>query len=398
MISTALAGSASFDALAGRRVERADAAPRAADGHDLADLERAGLDEHGGDVATALVDLRLDDRADRVAIGVRLEVLEVGDEEDHLHEVVDAGALLGADRDGDHVAAVLLDEDVVVGQLLLHPVGLGIGLVDLVDRHDHRHAGGADVVDRLLGLRHDAVVGRDHDDRDVGDLRAARTHGGERLVARGVEEDDPLVVVDDLGRTDVLGDPAGLAGGDLRLADRVEQARLAVVDVAHDGDDRRTGAELVGILVGPQRRPAAAVLGAARLDELLAGGLLGRGTLGDASLGRLEAELARDERGGVEVDRLVDGREDPVLDQDVDDLGMADRELLGEVLDDHRVRQLDGSGRPGRRGLGLGDGCGGSARALALRSRPASRAVSTWRHRSPRFRAVPAGARHRALA
>ena len=42
-----------------------------------------------------------------------------------------------------------------------------------------------------------------------------------------------------LVRADVLGDPAGFAGDDVRVADRVEQRGLAVVDVTHDGDDRR---------------------------------------------------------------------------------------------------------------------------------------------------------------
>ena len=53
-----------------------------------------------------------------------------------------------------------------------------------------------------------------------------------------VEEDDALAVVVDLARADVLGDAAALAGGDLGRADGVEQARLAVVDVAHHGHDR----------------------------------------------------------------------------------------------------------------------------------------------------------------
>ena len=48
-----------------------------------------------------------------------------------------------------------------------------------------------------------------------------------------------LPVVADLVGADVLGDAAGLALGDLGLAHRVEQRGLAVVDVAHDRDDRR---------------------------------------------------------------------------------------------------------------------------------------------------------------
>ena len=38
---------------------------------------------------------------------------------------------------------------------------------------------------------------------------------------------------------DVLRDPAGLGLDHRGLANRVEQRRLAVVDVAHDRDDRR---------------------------------------------------------------------------------------------------------------------------------------------------------------
>jgi hypothetical protein len=68
----------------------------------------------------------------------------------------------------------------------------------------------------------------------------------------------------DLARADVLGDATPLARRDLRRAERVEQARLAVVDVAHDRDDR--GARLqVGRVV--------------LVEEDLLGGLRG-GTLG----------------------------------------------------------------------------------------------------------------------
>ena len=67
------------------------------------------------------------------------------------------------------------------------------------------------VVDRLRGLRHHAVVCRDHDHRDVGHLRAAGAHRGERLVARRVEEGHHLAAVVHLVGADVLRDAAGLA-------------------------------------------------------------------------------------------------------------------------------------------------------------------------------------------
>ena len=128
-----------------------------------------------------------------------------------------------------------------VGELGEHAVGVRVGKVDLVHGDDDRHVGRARVRDRLERLRHDAVVGGDDEHGDVGDLRAAGAHGGERLVARRVEEGDLPAVDLGLVGADVLRDPAGLGLDDRRLADRVEQRRLAVVDVAHDRDDRRRG-------------------------------------------------------------------------------------------------------------------------------------------------------------
>ena len=152
---------------------------------------------------------------------------------------------LRRDVDEHRVAAVLLGHQAVLGQLAAHLGRVGVGLVDLVDRDHDRHVGRLGVVERLDRLRHHAVVGRHHEHRDVGGLRTAGTHGGERLVTRGVDEGDLALVAVDLGRdlvgTDVLGDATGLLGDDVGVADRVEQLGLAVVDVTHDGDDRRTG-------------------------------------------------------------------------------------------------------------------------------------------------------------
>jgi len=86
------------------------------------------------------------------------------------------------------------------------------GAVDTVA--ELQKLGGARVIDRFDRLRHHAVVGRDHQHHDVGDLGAAGAHRGEGGVARGVEEGDRFVVVVDLVGADVLGDAPGLAGGD----------------------------------------------------------------------------------------------------------------------------------------------------------------------------------------
>ena len=101
--------------------------------------------------------------------------------------------------------------------LVLQQVGpdllrIGIGLVDLVDGNDDRNAGRLGVLDRFDRLRHHGVVGRHHQDGDVGRLGAAGTHGGEGFVAGRVEEGDLLAVPIDLVGADMLGDAAGFAG------------------------------------------------------------------------------------------------------------------------------------------------------------------------------------------
>ena len=60
-------------------------------------------------------------------------------------------------------------------------------------------------------------------------------HGGERLVARGVDEGDAVAGGQlHLIGADMLGDAAGLAGRHVGGAQRVQQRGLAVVDMAHD--------------------------------------------------------------------------------------------------------------------------------------------------------------------
>ena len=105
------------------------------------------------------------------------------------------------------------------------------------------------MVDRLDGLRHDAVVGGDNQDDDVGHLGAAGTHGRKGRVTRGIDEGNLAVVDHDLRSADGLGNAARLAGSDAGVTDGVEQARLAVVDVAHNGDDRGARLKVGGIVV-----------------------------------------------------------------------------------------------------------------------------------------------------
>ena len=227
--------------------------------------------------------------------------------------------LQGADLDAQHVAAELLGHQLVAEQLLLDPVGIGVGPVDLVDRDHDRHPGRAGVRDRLDRLRHDAVVGGDHQDDDVGDLGAARPHLGERRVARRVDERHRLAGAEvDLVGADVLGDAAGLVRRDVGMAQRVQQRGLAVVDVAHDGHHRRPRPQILGPVLDALE---------ADLDVGLADPL------------GLMAELGDQQLRGVGVERLVDGRHDAHLHQLLDDIGAAHRHAVGELGHGDRLGQ-----------------------------------------------------------
>src|SRR6056297_3631544 len=104
-------------------------------------------------------------------------------------------------------------------------------------------------------------------------------------VAGGIEEAQHRAAIGrHLVGADMLRDAAGLARDHIRLPDPVQKRGLAVVDMAHDGDDGRT-------------RPQILVLVLDGVDHVLHVG--GRDTLNAV------AEFLDDEFRGVGVDRLV---------------------------------------------------------------------------------------------
>ena len=250
-----------------------------------------------------------------------------GHQQDHLEQQIEIGLLLGGDVHHDGVAAPLFRLQAAVGELLLDALGLRVRFIDLVHRDDDGRAGGPGVVDGFEGLRHDAVVGGDHQDHDVGDLGAARPHARERFVTGRVDEDDLAPVLLDVIGADVLRDAARFLLGDVGQANGVEQRRLAVIDVAHDGDHRRA-LDAVGFDLGLLHVLHRFLLEADGVD---------RG-----------AEIPRQLVGELGIERLVDGREDIAVDQLLDHHAGFDVQLLGKLLD----RDAFGDGdlaRDGRR-------------------------------------------------
>src|SRR5712691_2357716 len=335
----------------------------------VSNLQRSRLHEHRRDWAAPAFEVSVDHGPEGVSIRVGLQLEDVGRQDDGRQQVVDALAGLGAEMDALQLAAVVTCDEALGCELLVDPLRVRVLFVDFVDGDDDRDLRRAGVMDRLDGLGHYAVV-RGHDQHhEVRDLRAARAHCGEGLVARGVDEHDIVPVGRlDLVRADALGDSAGLTRGNTRLADRVEDRRLAVVHMAEDGDDGRSLDELGRVFVGEGEE----FLSRGRDDIALA--FLGLD--GDDVLARYrlhgEAELVSHDLGGGEVDDLVDRGEDLGCHQLLDDLDRAHSELLGEVLDRQRRRQH-------RLALAVGLDLDRDRRRLEGRAGSLDRARRQWR-------------------
>ena len=174
---------------------------------------------HGRDRAAAAIELGFDHGAFGRAVRIGLEVENFGLQSDGLEQLVEIRLLGGRNLDIEHVAAERFHLDFMLQQFGAHALGLGVRLVDLVDGDDHRHLRRLGVLDGFDRLRHDAVIGRDHEHDNVGHLRAARAHRGEGGVARRIDEGDLAVRRrSHLIGADMLGDAAGFARRDIGLS------------------------------------------------------------------------------------------------------------------------------------------------------------------------------------
>ena len=263
----------------------------------------------------------------------RLQVLQVGNQADHFHQQIEIRLLLGGDVDEHRAAAPVLGHQAAIGELLLHAIGHGVGLVDLVDGHDDRHIRGLGVIDGFQRLRHHAVIGCNHQHHNVRDLRSAGTHAGEGFVARRIEEHDlaperrrVLVADRHLVGANMLGDSARFAFGDAGQPDGVEQAGFAVIDMAHDGDHRRTRD-------APMRRPLRRRLLRVAVSFANCSSKVMTSVLGP--------EVARHVRGQLGVERLVDRGENATRQQPGDQVLGANAQLLRQVLYADAFRNRD---------------------------------------------------------
>ena len=209
--------------------DRTNTTALGADNKGVAALQRTARDEHGRNRATALVKLCLDHGRLSIAVRASLQFEQFGLKRDLLKQLIEPGLGLCRNLDILHIARHLLHDHFVFEQAIADVVRIGLWLVHLVDRNDHRDAGRLGVIDGLDRLRHDAVIGSDNQHDDIGHVRTARAHFCERGVARRIEEGDllslflPGALRRDLVAADMLGDASGFALDHIRSAQRIEQ-------------------------------------------------------------------------------------------------------------------------------------------------------------------------------
>ena len=292
-------------------------------------MESTILNQQSSHRATALVQTGLDDRTGGGTVGVSLQLRHLGSKGHHLQQVIDTHTSLGGNGADNGLAAPVLGHQLILSELLLDTVGVGLGLIHLVDGHDNGDAGSLGVVDRLHGLGLDTVLGSHHQDGDIRDHGAPGTHGGKCLMAGGVQEGNGLAVNLHLIGADMLGNAAGLTGGHMGVADIVQEGGLAVVHVAHNHHHGGTRHQILFLVL-------------AVVDELLLDG-------DHDFLLHLAAHFLGNNGGSIEINDLAEGGHDTVLHQALDHLGAGLLHPAGQLTHGdlrgnlHRERRLFGN-------------------------------------------------------
>ena len=198
------------------------------------------LYQNGSNRSFSFIQLSLDDKTSCFPVRVCFQLEHFGSQKDHLQQIVDTFVVLCRYRNEYGASAPVLRNQFVLGELLFYTLYVCAWFIDLIDRNDDLNAGCFCMVDCLNGLRHHTVVCCDNENGDIRCIGSTHTHSGECLMSRGIEERNLLFVDRNGVCTDVLGNTASLAVGDMGVPDAVQKRCFTVVNVSHNADYRRT--------------------------------------------------------------------------------------------------------------------------------------------------------------
>ena len=228
---------------------RADTADCRTGNNNVTLFQRTVLYKNRHDRAAAFIKAGFDDSTLRRTVRIGFEFLHLGKDGEVFQQVFNAHTGLCGNRADDGIAAPLLGNEVILGELLLDALGICPRNVHLVDGNNDRDISCLRMVDAFNRLRHDAVIRCHNENCNIRYHRTAGTHRGECLMARRIQEGDRLAVdLNGIG-TDCLRNAAGFSGGYVGIANIVQQGGLAVVYMAHNHNDRGTGDEIFRLIL-----------------------------------------------------------------------------------------------------------------------------------------------------
>ena len=254
----------------------------------VARMKSTVLNKHRSDRPFTFVEFGFDNRAFRHSVGVGFEFFHVGSQKNRFEQVIDSFSGLCGYRNERDVAAPFFDEYGLIGKLLFYSFDISLRFIHFVCRNYYGNACRLRVVYRFDRLRHYAVVCRYNYNRYIGDLRSSRSHGGESRVSGSVEERNLFAVYGNRIRADMLGYTARFSRGNVCASDFIEKRSFTVVDVPHNRNDGRSFNEIAFVVFNVERFVKNVFR---RLIEFQF---------------ELDAEIRRNNAGGVVIDRIVD--------------------------------------------------------------------------------------------
>ena len=201
-------------------------------------MQRTILYQHGCHRTTTTIQLGFNDSTLCLTVRVCPQLLHVCGQQYHFQQIFNADTLLCRDLADDGFTAPFLRYQFIFRQLLQYTIRIGIFLINLIDSNNNRNFGCLRMVDCFNGLRHNAVICCNNQNRNISNLCATGTHGRKCCMTRSIQEGDRTAIYLDTVCTDMLGNAACFTCRYIGLTDAVQQGGLAVVNVTHDNDNR----------------------------------------------------------------------------------------------------------------------------------------------------------------
>ena len=139
--------------------------------------------QNGGDGSTARVDFGFHHMTGGEFVWIGFKLQHFGLKQYQFEQFVNPLGLLGRNVDINRFAAPVFRSQADFGELPLHFFGFCILFIDFVYGDNYGYLGRFCMVNGFYCLRHNPVIGSNHQNHNIGNLSASSSHGGECFMA-----------------------------------------------------------------------------------------------------------------------------------------------------------------------------------------------------------------------